>query len=239
DKVIASVSYALAANVEDLLLVGAALNGTGNELANVITGNGLDNGLVGGAGNDTLYGMAGNDVLDGGTGTDTMVGGTGNDFYVVDTAGDQVTELAGQGTDTVSSAISYTLGANVENLILTGSALDGTGNGLDNVLTGNGLSNHLNGGAGNDRIAGGGGYDYLSGGTGNDVFVAEITDGKIASKSGPISVDMILDFQDGDKIDLSGIDANANQAGFQSFTWVGQAAGKGAGELSFNHYGNM
>ncbi|TMJ14706.1 MAG: calcium-binding protein, partial [Alphaproteobacteria bacterium] len=239
DTVLSSISYTLGTNFENLTLTGTAADGTGNGVANVITGNDSANHLYGLAGDDTLIGNGGDDVLDGGTGADQMFGGTGNDFYFVDNAGDQVTELAGQGTDTVSSGISYTLGANVENLILTGSALDGTGNGLDNVLTGNGLSNHLNGGAGNDRIAGGGGYDYLSGGTGNDVFVAEITDGKIASKSGPISVDMILDFQDGDKIDLSGIDANANQAGFQSFTWVGQAAGKGAGELSFNHYGNM
>ncbi|MFL6863147.1 MAG: hypothetical protein ACJ8DZ_09115, partial [Allosphingosinicella sp.] len=81
--------------------------------------------------------------------------------------------------------------------------------------------------------------DYLTGGAGNDVFVAEIADGKIASKNGPISVDVVMDFQAGDKIDLHGIDANALQAGLQSFSWVGQAAGKGAGELSFQSFGNM
>jgi Ca2+-binding RTX toxin-like protein len=239
DTVSSSISYTLGANVENLILTGTAADGTGNELANTVTGNDAANHLYGLAGNDILIGNGGNDVLDGGTGADAMAGGTGNDLYFVDNAGDQVTELAGQGIDTVSSSISYTLGANVENLTLTGSALDGTGNALDNILTGDAMSNHLSGGAGNDRLIGGGGLDYLSGGAGNDVFVAEITDGKVASKNGPISVDVILDFQDGDKIDLHGIDANANLAGFQSFTWVGEASGKNAGELSFNHYGSM
>jgi Ca2+-binding RTX toxin-like protein len=240
DTVSSSISYTLGANLENLVLTGTAADGTGNELANSLTGNDVANHLYGLLGNDTLIGNGGDDVLDGGAGADTMAGGTGNDLYVVDNAGDVVTELSGQGTDTVSSSISYTLGDNVENLILTGSALDGTGNALDNVLTGDALSNHLSGGAGADRLAGGGGLDYLTGGAGNDMFVAEIADGKIASKAGSISVDMVLDFKPGeDKIDLHGIDANSLLDGFQSFNWVGQAAGKGAGDLSFNHYGSM
>jgi len=240
DTVTSAINYTLGANVENLFLAGGATDGTGNGLDNVITGNELANTLSGGAGNDTLYGLGGNDVLDGGTGADKMYGGTGNDTYYVDNAGDLVVELPGEGTDTVKASVSYTLTDNVENLILTGSALDGTGNALDNLLTGNGLSNHLSGGAGNDRLVGGGGLDYLTGGTGNDVFVAEIGDGKIASKDGPISVDMVLDFKPGeDKIDLHGIDANSLQSGFQSFNWVGEAAGKSAGDLSMNHYGSI
>src|SRR5207247_965968 len=94
--------------------------------------------LFGGGGDDNLNGGDGNDLLDGGSGADTMTGGLGADTYVVDNAGDVVTENAGEGTDTVQSAITYTLGANVENLTLTGaSAINGTGNTLDNVLTGN------------------------------------------------------------------------------------------------------
>jgi serralysin len=240
DTVTSSISYTLGDNVENLVLTGGATDGTGNGLDNVVTGNELGNSLLGGAGNDTLYGLGGNDVLDGGAGADKMVGGTGNDTYYVDNAGDIVVELGGEGTDTVSSAISYTLGDNVENLVLTGSALDGTGNALDNVLTGDSLSNHLSGGAGADRLAGGGGLDYLTGGAGNDVFVAEIGGGKVASKAGSISIDMVLDFKPGeDKIDLHGIDANSLLDGFQSFNFVGQAAGKNAGDLSFNHYGSM
>ncbi|MBV8687026.1 MAG: M10 family metallopeptidase C-terminal domain-containing protein [Alphaproteobacteria bacterium] len=240
DQVSSSISYTLGDNVENLILTGGAVAGGGNGLDNVITGNELANTLTGGAGNDTLYGLGGNDDLDGGAGADKMVGGSGNDTYHVDNGGDLVVELGGEGTDTVISAINYTLPDNVENLVLSGSAADAWGNALDNVLTGDALSNHLYGGAGADRLIGGDGLDYLTGGSGNDVFVAEIGGGKIGSKAGAISVDMVLDFKAGeDKIDLHGIDANSLQAGFQSFNWVGQAAGKGAGDLSINHYGNM
>jgi Ca2+-binding RTX toxin-like protein len=65
-----------------------------------------------------------------------MAGGTGNDTYIVDSSGDSVTEAANAGTDTVVSSVNYTLGANLENLTLTGSAnINGTGNSFDNTLT--------------------------------------------------------------------------------------------------------
>jgi Ca2+-binding RTX toxin-like protein len=239
DSVSSSISYALTDNVENLTLTGSALNGTGNALDNLLTGDALGNFLLGGLGNDTLTGLGGDDMLDGGVGADSMIGGLGNDLYFVDNAGDSVVELGGEGTDTVSSAISYTLGDYVENLILTGSATDGTGNGLANVLTGNALSNHLDGGAGDDRLVGGDGVDFFTGGAGNDTFVGEINATRVASKTGGISLDMVLDFKPGDRIDLSGIDANSGVTGDQAFSWVGNAAGKGVGELSIQHFGNM
>jgi Ca2+-binding RTX toxin-like protein len=119
--------------------------------------------LWAGSGNDRLIGGAGNDLLDGGYGADTMIGGSGSDTYTVDNPGDVVTENAGQGTDTVKSSVSHTLGDNVEKLVLTGgTATNGTGNPLNNTLTGNGGANTLDGGAGNDILQGGKGNDtYL------------------------------------------------------------------------------
>ncbi|EGF92973.1 hemolysin-type calcium-binding repeat 2 copies family protein [Asticcacaulis biprosthecium C19] len=144
DTVISTVSYSLAGRyVEFLTLAGAAnLDATGNGNANTLTGN---NGV------NTLSGLGGHDSLDGGAGADTMIGGTGNDSYVVDDAEDVVTEAAGEGIDLVSTALTHTLAANVDNLTLTGSdAVNGTGNALNNVLTGNSGVNVLTGGLGND-----------------------------------------------------------------------------------------
>jgi Ca2+-binding RTX toxin-like protein len=219
DAVYSSVSFTLGANVEKLVMSGSATDGTGNSLANVIRGTDAANTLSGLDGNDTLYGNGGADHLDGGAGTDTMIGGAGNDTFVVDNAGDVVTENPGEGTDLVQSSITYTLGSDVENLTLTGSsAINGTGNGLDNIITGNSAANVLLGGDGNDTIHGGGGADMLTGGLGNDTFTfTDITD------SLPGSADTITDFttNDGegsdDQIDLSGIDADTSVAGDQAF----------------------
>jgi Ca2+-binding RTX toxin-like protein len=166
DLVQSSVTYTLSANVENLTLTGtSAFNGTGNELDNVLTGNSASNTLVGGAGNDRLDGLAGADVLQ---------GGAGNDTYVLDNSGDIVTESANEGIDTVESSITYTLTANVENLSLTGTtAINGTGNAQDNILTGNSAANTLTGGDGNDTLNGGAGADKLLGGLGNDTYFVD------------------------------------------------------------------
>jgi Ca2+-binding RTX toxin-like protein len=168
DTVQSSITYTISENVENLTLIGtSAINGTGNTLDNVLTGNSAANVLIGNAGNDTL---------NGGTGADTLIGGLGNDTYVVDNTGDILTEALNEGTDTVQSSITYTLGANVENLTLTGTnAINGTGNELDNVLTGNSASNVLTGAAGNDTLNGGTGADTLIGGLGNDTYVVDNT----------------------------------------------------------------
>lgn len=189
DRALASASYALSAFVEALTLTGnAAINGTGNAQANLIVGNdaanilggeagddtlfgnGGDDSLAGGLGNDVLRGSAGNDTLDGGDGADVMIGGEGDDTYVVDTTGDVVSEAADQGRDTVLAAISYGLGAGVENLVLSGSAAQGDGNALDNSITGNAADNILRGFGGADTLAGGEGNDNLQGGDGSDLL---------------------------------------------------------------------
>ena len=168
-----AASFTLADNVENLTLTGTGnINGTGNGGVNILTGNAGNNSLSGGGNNDTLNADAGNDRLDGGAGNDSMTGGTGNDTYVVDSLSDIVTEAAGGGTDTVESSLANntTLGANVEKLILTGSAVNGTGNTLDNTLTGNDGNNTLNGGTGADTMLGGIGDDsYVVDNTGDSV----------------------------------------------------------------------
>ena len=164
DLIQTNIAITLADNVENLLLTGTkAVNGTGNALDNVLTGNSAANTLTGGAGNDRL---------DGKGGADRMLGGSGDDTYVVDVANDVITENANEGVDTVEAGITYTLGANVENLTLTGTAgLNGTGNTQDNVLTGNSGANNLSGAAGDDTLDGLGGADTLTGGTGNDTYI--------------------------------------------------------------------
>jgi len=131
----------------------------------VVNGDAVDNNLSGSADDDIIFGFGGNDSLDGGAGNDTLVGGPGNDTYAV-ADGDVVTEGSAGGADTVLASASYTLGANVESLTLTGGAsLNGTGNGLANAITGNPGANVLDGAAGSDTLAGGAGNDtYIVGG---------------------------------------------------------------------------
>jgi Ca2+-binding RTX toxin-like protein len=140
-----------------------------------LTGGDGNDDLYGGNDGDTLVGNAGRDILDGGLGADSMSGGTGNDSYVVDTASDIVTETSNLSTeiDSVSSAVTFTLTANLENLTLTGSAVGGTGNTLNNVITGNGVNNTLLGDAGDDTLSGGLGADSMNGGAGNDSYVVD------------------------------------------------------------------
>ncbi|WP_210496469.1 Calx-beta domain-containing protein [Microvirga antarctica] len=165
DTVEAAISVALGANVENLILTGTeSLSGTGNDLANALTGN------------------AGNNRLDGGAGADTMAGGAGNDIYLVDNAGDVVLEALGEGTDTVRAAVSFALGDNVEQLVLTGTGdIDGTGNALGNVLLGN---------SGNNVLDGGSGADILTGGAGDDTYVVDST-GDIVSEVAGEGVDTV------------------------------------------------
>jgi serralysin len=140
----------------------------------------------------------------------------------------------------VRSSVNHALAANVENLELTGSALSGFGNGLDNVITGNAQANTLDGGAGADRLIGGDGRDFMTGGAGADTFVAELNSTRVSSKLGSVSVDVITDFQRGvDKIDLSGLDANISLAGVQEFTFGGSARNKDAGDLTFKSYDSV
>ncbi|WP_308219935.1 calcium-binding protein, partial [Roseomonas populi] len=163
-------------NVENVLGGAFADNFTGTAGANTLIGGGGNDRLFGLDGADTLQGDAGNDTLDGGLGADWLAGGAADDTYLVDNLGDTVTEttagLDAGGLDLVKASVSFTLGAYVENLTLTGTAaLTGMGNGLNNVLTGNDGANLIQGLDGNDTLMGGRGADTLLGGSGNDTFV--------------------------------------------------------------------
>jgi Ca2+-binding RTX toxin-like protein len=182
DIVQTSITYTLGLNIENLKITGNnKVNATGNELSNIMTGNSNNNVFDGGGGNDTL---------DGGAGADTMAGGAGDDIYLIDNAGDRVTELVGEGIDTVHSSISSTLGSNIESLILTGTGnINGTGNSSNNTITGNSGNNTLDGGKGIDILTGQGGVDIF-------VFSSKETFGSSTS-------DHITDFSSNDKIQIS------------------------------------
>lgn len=209
DNVAISINYTLAANLENLSFTTNALKGTtgkGNNLDNRITGNwrndilngaegndSIDGGfgddsIDGGFGNDSLIGgdgiESGNDYLNGRFGADTMVGGLGDDKYVVDNASDVVIEQLGEGTDTVISTINYTLGANVENLTLTESAIEGMGNDSKNYILGNAVKNVIYAQDGDDTVNGRGGDDFINGGTGNDTLYGDTENDTLLGATG-------------------------------------------------------
>jgi Ca2+-binding RTX toxin-like protein len=177
--------------------------------------------------------------LDGGGGVDSLRGGLGNDTYIA-RAGTTIVEAGVAGTDTVLSSMTYTLGANLEHLTLTGAAaINGTGNALANTLTGNAAANRLMGSAGNDTLLGLGGADVLTGGAGRDVMTggtaADVFDFDALTEMGKAAAtrDRITDFaRNIDDIDLRTIDANLLAAGNQAFKYIrtGQFT-RHAGEL--------
>jgi Ca2+-binding RTX toxin-like protein len=209
-------------------------------------GDGADR-FDGGDGIDTLLGGAGNDYMDGGDGADSMSGGGDNDVYIVDNTGDQTIETATGGFDVVRASVDWTLAANTESLEQQGGDnINGTGNGLANAITGN-LGNNtldggdggdtLDGGFGNDRLIGGKGNDTMTGGFGTDTFV--VTGASVISSKaggGVLETDFVTDLskKQGDRIDLSAIDADTGTAGDQAFHLV-TAFTKHAGEMVLNY----
>jgi Ca2+-binding RTX toxin-like protein len=239
DRVYSSVSYTLpgttlATSAEALILRegSAATEGTGNLSDNVLLGNSAGN---------KLSGLGGNDTLDGKGGTDTLIGGLGDDTYVIDAAGDVITELAGEGADTVVSSLTYTLGAVLENLTLSGADdINGTGNDLGNVLIGNFGANRLEGGKGIDRLAdGGGGHDTLVGGADGDIYTLTDIGTTITELATDTGIDEVFLFNVADYTLAANVEyatINANDPDLTALTLVGNLSNNRlTGDITDDH----
>ena len=197
--------------------------GTGND--HVFAGADADI-VYGDDGADRIFGDQGNDLINAGTGDDTVFGGAGDDLIVAEINdgndtyfGDEGT--GGSGTDTLdmsaaSVAVTVNLGSGP---LMNGSASSSqTGNdtlwGIENVTTG----------SGNDVVVAGTTANVMNGGLGDDTFRFNSVE---AAKG-----DTIVGFEPGDRIDLSGIDANYAADGNQNFTLVSDAAFTAAGQLA-------
>jgi Ca2+-binding RTX toxin-like protein len=151
---------------------------------------------------DIAYGFGGNDRVAAGAGDDLVRGGTGGDIL-----------RGGPGTDRL-------LGDGGGDRLIGGTGRD--------ILLGGTGADHLTGGTGADRLAPGFGADVLFGGAGRDVFVF----GDPAQAGAGSGRDTILGFANGDRIDLSGMDADTSSRGNQAFTFIGDDRFSGeAGEL--------
>ncbi|HEY7645664.1 MAG TPA: calcium-binding protein, partial [Hyphomicrobiales bacterium] len=214
-------TFTLGPNVENLTLLGLALNGFGNSLNNLIVGNGRNNLLSGLGGDDRIFGQGGNDSLFGGSGNDALDGGTGNDRADGGSGNDRLFGRSGNDT----------LLGNTGN-----DALDG-GDGNDLLLGGSGTDT-LFGGTGNDILIGGSGGDTLVGGTGADHFRFIFASDSPPSLSPFPTEDKILDFTraQGDRIDLRQVDADDTVGGNQDFAFIGLLGPgtPGKGQLGFN-----
>ncbi|HEY8360521.1 MAG TPA: M10 family metallopeptidase C-terminal domain-containing protein [Ramlibacter sp.] len=213
DTVITSVDYSASRDYVEYLVAAEGTAGvdlTGNQLANRLTGN------------------DGRNILNGAAGADTLAGGKGHDTYRLDNPGDNISgesSASAGGVDTVITGVDYSASRDyVEYLV----AAEGTA-GVD--LTGNQLANRLTGNAGRNSLEGAAGADRLTGGSGADRFVYDK-----ASDSTMADRDRITDFTRGsDKLDLSGLDANATRSGHQDFSFIGSRAfgANATGQLRF------
>ena len=262
-----TVRYELASQAVTIDLADSAQNARGalrdsfTSIENLLATR-LDDEVFGTAARNRLEGDDGNDLLDGRDGIDVLLGGEGDDTLIGGAEGDRVN--GGAGDDTASYAGSLArnqvdldglrafLGDAEGDTLISIENLQG-GERVD-ILFGDEAGNLIDGGAGNDRVTGragddtlmgqagidklygNAGQDIMTGGAGNDRFIYfRLTD----SKAGAESRDIITDFNtNGDRIEISRLDADATRGGNQRFEFIrfDQFSGT-AGELRFGREG--
>ncbi len=142
---------------------------------------------------DNLTGDNNDNVLEGGSGADQLNGGKGVNTASYEHAGTGVTANLSKAANNTGEALGDKF-TSIQNL---------QGSAFDDKLTGDGGANALIGGSGADTLTGAGGKDMLTGGLGNDTFVfTTLQDSSVAAP------DLITDFEVGDMLDFSAIDAN-------------------------------
>jgi Ca2+-binding RTX toxin-like protein len=212
----------------------------GAEADTIDGGTGRDS-LLGGDGGDVLVGAGDNDTIDGGLGTDWIWGGAGDDSIDGGASGLLITRDSvhgGEGDDRIRIGTGTSTGhatgdAGADTITSGGFASTLEGGAGGDVLTGSGTGirvgmftsfaiDVIDGGEGNDLITGLRGSDRMTGGTGADTFAYAAEDGGVVSGSGgslPAHLDVITDFNraEGDRIDLSGLDADTGMPGEQPF----------------------
>jgi len=194
---------------------------TGSSADDRLLGSNVDNIFYGIDGNDILSGRAGADILSGGAGADQLDGGAGSDIasYYTGILGVSVNLTTGtvSGGDAAGDTLTSIEGLSGSNL-------------AKDILAGNAGANVLRGWGGDDALTGAGGKDTLLGGAGADRFIY----GSVSDSAVGAGADVIRDFShaQGDRIDLSAIDADTGTAGNQAFSFIGTALYSGvAGQL--------
>ncbi len=210
---------------------------SGGEGLDSLSGGSGNDLLDGGNGNDTLQGDQGNDTLKGGFGVDNMDGDDGNDYYFVDNSKDVVSEANKNtlgGNDTIESTSTYTLGKNIENLVLAGiDNNNGKGNELNNQITGNIGDNKLEGMAGNDKLLGKDGADTLDGGKGKDTLIGGNDDDIYMINN---DFDTVMEEKNGGEQDQiwASVDYDLNQSLFVEVLQLSGTAVTGVGDDANN-----
>ena len=222
-------------------------NLVGSQFDDALYGNSVANRIEGGSGADLLYGYDGNDTLYGGNFGDRLVGGAGADLL---NGGDGF-DTADYGASAQGVLIDFTnhqtSGGDAEGDTLV-SIEKVIGSGQGDSLLGDGAANFFFGSSGNDRLYGRGGADYLDAGPNSDRIEGGVGGDDLIGGSGADefaytalgqsqngAIDIIRDFShaDGDKIDLSNIDAKAHSAGEQAFHFNGTGLFSGEGQVRY------